>query len=269
MTGYPSYSTTPANNVTANTGINWDEGMAPAAVNNSSRQNMTDARLAMNDLPWFAYGTGSQTTVIPLYGSGTTFTIAGIDVTAYWHVGRRVRAVGTGTGTIYGRISASAFSTNTTVTVVWDSGSLSNEGLVISAGLPATGNPLPQAGTSLNWVPIDSSGAGLTFTAITAKYSVIGNIVFFQAILTLVSTANTSTIAIGGLPFASLATIYTPVNVSAITGPSGFPNGISGLIAPATTVINLKVINDASPALYRNSDLGAVTIAINGCYQKS
>lgn len=146
MTGVPSYSTTPSENVQANTGINWDEGMPPAAVNNSARQNMTDMRLQWNDASWFQYGTGSKTSVIPAYASGTSFTIAGVDVTAYWHVGRRVKAVGTSTGTIYGTITASAFSTNTTVTVAWDSGSLSNETITVyAATVQATGTPISNA----------------------------------------------------------------------------------------------------------------------------
>lgn len=68
------------------------------------------------------------------YASATTFTITGVDVTGIYSVGRRVKAVGSLTGTIYGKISASAFVTNTTVTVVWDSGSLSSETLEISLG---------------------------------------------------------------------------------------------------------------------------------------
>ena len=97
--------------------------MSPATVNNSARQNMADS--------WFQYGTGSKSTVEPAYGSSTSFTIAGVDVTSYWHASRRVKAVGSSTGTIYGSISSSSFSTNTTVNVTWDSGSLSNEALTI------------------------------------------------------------------------------------------------------------------------------------------
>lgn len=140
--GIYSYSTTPANNVNANTGINWDEGMSPSAVNNSARQNMTDMRNAFNDLIWFKYGKGDLD-YSPVYASSTTFTVAGIDVTAVYHAGRRVKAVGSSTGTIYGTISSSAFSTNTTVTVAWDSGSLSNESLTIYLSqVPITGYPV-------------------------------------------------------------------------------------------------------------------------------
>jgi hypothetical protein len=57
-----------------------------------------------------------------------------------------VRAVGSTTGTIYGTISVTTFSTNTTVTVVWDSGSLQNEAIAVSIGaLSATNNSIPEA----------------------------------------------------------------------------------------------------------------------------
>jgi len=92
-------------------------------------------RTDFEDGGWFNYG---HTTV---YGSATTFTVASTNVTAIYTVGRRIRAVGSSTGTIYGVISASAFSTNTTVTVVWDSGSLSSETLAISVSkLDANGH---------------------------------------------------------------------------------------------------------------------------------
>lgn len=140
-TGVKSYSTTAANNVQANTGINWDEGMSPAAVNNSARANMKDMRDQWNDSPWFGYNTGDMYTA-GVYVSATSFKYAAIDVSTVYHKGRRVRAVGSGTGTIYGTITAVAFSTDTTVTVVWDSGSLSNETLTISIGPPFTGHPV-------------------------------------------------------------------------------------------------------------------------------
>lgn len=150
MTGIDSWSTTPATNATADAGaVNWAEGQAPSTVNNSARQCLADVRALANDLAWFSYGTGDQgagnIAVPAIYASGTSFTIAGADVTAAYHVGRRLRAVGVSTGTIYGSISATSYSpTTTTVTVGWDSGSLSNETLVISLSqIPLTGAPTP------------------------------------------------------------------------------------------------------------------------------
>lgn len=58
----------------------------------------------------------------PTFVSGTQFTLPG-NQTSLFSVNRRMYAVVTA-GTIYGTITASTFSTNTTVTVSWDSGSL-------------------------------------------------------------------------------------------------------------------------------------------------
>ena len=128
------WSTTAGNN-TAPGSVNFQENQLPSTINNSMRQVLADLRTDFEDGGWFNYG---HTTV---YGSGTTFTVASTNVTAIYTVGRRIRAVGSSTGTIYGVITASAFSTNTTVTVSWDSGSLSSETLAISVSkLDANGH---------------------------------------------------------------------------------------------------------------------------------
>lgn len=62
-----------------------------------------------------------------------------------------------------------------------------------------------QVGT---WTPIDSSGAGLTLTGVSAAYTVHGNIVFAYANLTYPSTANAGQATLGGLPFNSPAGNY-------------------------------------------------------------
>jgi len=130
------WSTTAGSNTNPGGGdLNFQENQLPSTVNNSMRQVLADLRTDFEDGGWFNYG---HTTV---YGSGTTFTVASTNVTTIYTVGRRIRAVGSSTGTIYGVISASAFSTNTTVTVVWDSGSLSSETLAISVSkLDANGH---------------------------------------------------------------------------------------------------------------------------------
>jgi len=130
------WSTTAGNNTNPGGGdLNFQENQLPSTVNNSMREVLAQLRTDFEDGGWFNYG---HTTV---YGSGTTFTVASTNVTAIYTVGRRIRAVGSSTGTIYGVISASAFSTNTTVTVVWDSGSLSSETLAISVSkLDANGH---------------------------------------------------------------------------------------------------------------------------------
>lgn len=75
--------------------------------------------------------------------------------------------------------------------------SLSNQAI---SALPATAVG--------SWTPIDTSGAGLTFTSVTAGYTKIGNIVFVYARLTYPTTASGVQAAIGGLPFAVAAPLY-------------------------------------------------------------
>lgn len=178
MTGIDSWDTTPATNATADGGaINWSEGQPPSSVNNTARQMLADTRAAFNDLIWFQYSTGNQgagnIAVPSVYASGTSFTITGADVTLVYTAGRRVRAVGTGTGTIYGTIASSAYSSpTTTITVVWDSGSLSNETLVISLSqIPVTGSPVPGGVGSTFF---NASVANPTGTASTAAIIMMG-----------------------------------------------------------------------------------------------
>ena len=143
MTGIKYYSTTALTNTEVG-GVNIEEGMLPSTLNNALRAVLVDVREWYNDSQWVVYGDGDSAFTIT-YGSATTFTVDGVDVTTFYHVGRRVRAVGTTTGTIYGTISVTTFSTNTTVTVVWDSGSLQNEALTVSIGaLSATNNSIPE-----------------------------------------------------------------------------------------------------------------------------
>ena len=146
MAGIKDYSTTATSNTEVG-GVSIQEGMLPSSLNNAIRAILVDVREWYNDSQWIVYGDGDSAFTIA-YASATTFTIAGVNVTGFYHVGRRVKAVGSSTGTIYGTISATAFSTNTTVTVVWDSGSLQNETLTVSIGaLSATNNTIP--GTSI------------------------------------------------------------------------------------------------------------------------
>jgi hypothetical protein len=85
------------------------------------------------------------------YASATSTTVPG-NQTGRYTVGRRLRAVGAATGTIYGKVTAAAYaSPNTTVTVTWDSGALTNEALTVSTGPGISGKTLDAsaiAGTS-------------------------------------------------------------------------------------------------------------------------
>ena len=126
-TNIKDYSTTQASNTSLN-GISVAEGMLPSNLNNALRALMKNTRDWYNEAEWIEYGdgTGSYTSS---YASATSFTIAGADVTGVYHANRRIKVIAPTPGTIYGTISSSSFSTNTTVNVTWDSGNLSNEAI--------------------------------------------------------------------------------------------------------------------------------------------
>ena len=143
MAGIKDYSTTAANNTTVGS-ISVAEGMLPSNINNAFRGLAAEIREFYNDSQWVIYGDGDGS-FTAAYASATSFTIAGSDVTAFYHAGRRIKAVGSSTGTIVGTIASSSFSTNTTVNVTWDSGSLSNESLTIYVGvLSKTNDSIPE-----------------------------------------------------------------------------------------------------------------------------
>ncbi|QEX23766.1 hypothetical protein FRZ61_37050 [Hypericibacter adhaerens] len=132
------FSTTAGSN-TAISGINIAESCPAGNLNNALRQALADIRAYANSAEWFEYGDGEGTASIN-YASGSSFTIAGADVTAAWHVGRRIKASGSATGTIYGVIASSSFATNTTVNVTWDTGALQNESLTVWLGILSASN---------------------------------------------------------------------------------------------------------------------------------
>jgi len=137
------YSTTQSSNTTLNT-INVGEGMLPSNLNNAIRALMKNTRDWFNDAQWIEYGDGSGA-YTAAYASATSFTINGSDVTSIYHAGRRIKLTASSPGTIFGTISSSSFSSNTTVNVTWDSGSLSNEAItrVYIGALSKTNNSIP------------------------------------------------------------------------------------------------------------------------------
>ena len=86
----------------------------------------------------------------PTYINATQFSLVG-DQTSTFQVGRRIKATVTA-GTVYGRITVSAFAAVTTVTVVLDSGTLDSGLSAVSYGLLSATNPSVPA-------IIDGSGA--------------------------------------------------------------------------------------------------------------
>jgi hypothetical protein len=169
MAGIKEYSTIAANNAAINS-ISIAEGCAPSGINDAIRQEMADTRSFYESGGWIDLGYTCT------YASSTSITISGTDATAYFTASRRIRAVGSSTGTIYGKVASSSFSTNTTVNFTWDSGSLSNETLTISVGfINVTGYPIDVTavkGAGAGTVTSIIAGTGLTGGTITTSGTV-------------------------------------------------------------------------------------------------
>lgn len=130
MSKLKNYSSTPASNNSA-VPNGWPEGMAPSKVNDCAREMMARMAEWYQDAQWINLHT-------PTYVSTTQFTVTG-DQTAYYTVGRRVKASGTTPFTIYGTITASAYTSSTAVTVNWDgAGALNNTLNKVQFGILST-----------------------------------------------------------------------------------------------------------------------------------
>jgi hypothetical protein len=130
------YSTTAANNTSVNSS-SLAEGMSPSAVNNSMREIVKDIRDGFNDKEWFILGDADGTTTFS-YASATSITVAA-DITSSHHVGRRVKVVGTNTGTLYGKIATSSYSSpNTTITFTFDSGTIDSGDTTVNVYIGST-----------------------------------------------------------------------------------------------------------------------------------
>ena len=91
-----------------------------------------------------------------------------------------------------------------------------------------------------NWTATDVSGAGLTFTNTTQKYTKIGRVVIINIEnLAWPVTANTADVEIGGLPFTS-------AQVGGGGGISNYSGSTVGMVV-LSGVTNIRLYNLPSP----------------------
>jgi hypothetical protein len=107
------------------------------------------------------------------------------------------------------------------------------------------------------WTPTDASGAGLTLTVTAATYTKIGRMVYASLNITFPTTANGSTLILGGLPFTSsqlgsLAIGYTTQGAS-----------IMGLVGAGDTLFFLY---DAAGNNLANSQMSAKVLRAVAIY---
>mgnify|MGYP003126156868 FL=1 len=169
-----NYSTTAANNTAINS-ISIAEGMPPSNVNNAMRNQLSDLRSFLNDKEWFIVGDRDQACTFTR-ASSTSVTVASTNVTSDYHANRRVKVVGSNTGTIYGKVASSSFSTNTTINFTFDSGSISGSDSTVDVfvGSPYTNPAIPvihdtSLGTSQILPPSQASVKTYIDTEVTAQ----------------------------------------------------------------------------------------------------
>jgi hypothetical protein len=146
------------------------EGMVPSAVNNVMRENMAVTRTQWNDAEWFEYRDGTPDGTYTYVGTNQ-FKVTGADSSAHYHVGRRVKVMGSSTGTIVANITAVGFAGSDTTVTIDDSG-LINESLVVYTGILSAANPsMPNASTSIKGAVqlYDDSDSTSTVLAPTAN----------------------------------------------------------------------------------------------------
>lgn len=123
---------------------------------------------------------------------------------------------------------------------------LSNSPTLVAPVLgAATATSINFGGTTLStyaegtWTPADTSGAGLTFTSVVARYTRIGRLVIAQCTLTFPVTADATQTQIGGLPFA-------------VANSNGALGGSIGYSSQSTLTVNTTqpLVNTSNVTLY-------------------
>lgn len=168
MSGIESWSQTPASNNQAPP-FGWPAGILPNQVEPIGRQMMASLAFWYQSAEWINYN------YTPTYVSATQFTIPG-NVTAIFHVGRRVQGTD-GVSPVYGAITASAFTTLTTVTVAWDSGVLATGVNIVYVGINSKINTSVPVNSVFNAGITVSAASGIaaTISAVPSQYGLIVN----------------------------------------------------------------------------------------------
>ena len=158
----------------------------------------------------------------PVYVSGTQFTLSG-DQTSTFQVNRRIRTQNS-SGVVYGTITASTYTTLTTITVANDSGALDNGLNSVDYGLIEIGTrpsiPLNQRLFTTSSPTFASATIPTLNGAVAAPGGITGNL---TGTASATSQTNFASLTLGGSPV--WATSNNPVNL----GGPGYANFANGL----------------------------------------
>lgn len=108
------------------------------------------------------------------------------------------------------------------------------------------------------WTPSDQSGASLTFTVTTAKYTKIGKVVYIELFLTFPSTASGAANQIGGLPFS-----VDDEAVAVMRSNAALTNDVIRFIAGTS---NFQIMTSNGGTVATNVGLTTAQIIMTGFY---
>jgi hypothetical protein len=114
------------------------------------------------------------------------------------------------------------------------------------------------------WTPIDTSGAGLTFTDDGAQYVKIGQLVVATFAIIYPSTANAASATVGGLPFTSQNTYAA--QYPGVTSLTTYATPFTALVAAAST--NIVFFTYGLTAI-KNSDFSGQYLRCTAIYRSS
>lgn len=219
MANLRKWSTTATGNASvaggANT-INFSEGQTPGSVNNSAREMMAQVRSIYTPDEW---GWVEHSATVSV-ASQTVFKLAG-NQTANWTAGRRWR-LKSGSTTRYGAVVSSSFTSETTITVTVDSGSLSAShslaalAAITSNHVPATVNTYVTSDSLsaalATYVTSNSLSAALaTYVTSNSMSAAIANFVTSASASTMIATQIAAAPA-GALTLIEYKTLTTTIN---------------------------------------------------------
>ena len=181
-----AWSTTASQNGDRLNSGNFLEGQSPSTLNDGSRDALASIRAWANDLEWYEFGTGSNTTTYTRV-SATSISIP-LDVTGQFEINRRVKIIDGSGSRIYGRVETCTYSSpNTTITFDFDSSQLGSGnptsvkyGIIspTNTSLPAV-NPVGSIVMYSGATPpsgwLMCNGASVSKTAYSSLFAIVGS----------------------------------------------------------------------------------------------
>lgn len=181
-----------------------------------------------------------------VYASASTFTIAGVDLTATFTKGTRIRFK-QGAGYKYAVVVGSSFSTNTTVTIAVNDDYTIANAAITNNYYSYQVNPQGYPGW-FNYTP--TFGGFSASPVVECKYSITGRLFHMQIVRTSGGTSNSTSFSIS-IPFTAAFATNTALYGNATDNSAALTTPVSGDIANGGT--SISVYKDYAGSSWTNS----------------